>query len=75
LDAAVPNYVLMESYGVDTSPLNSIIDHPLTLENGYILVPDRPGIGVQILEEKLAEFPFQPLRIPGALAADGSVAH
>jgi galactonate dehydratase len=67
--------VLMESYGVDTTPLNAIIDQPLTLENGYILVPDRPGIGVQILEDKLAEFPFQPLRIPGAFAADGAVAH
>ncbi|MBM3190304.1 MAG: mandelate racemase/muconate lactonizing enzyme family protein [Chloroflexi bacterium] len=75
LDAAVPNYALMESMGVDTTPLNAIIDQPLTFEKGYILVPDRPGIGVQILEDKLKDFPFQPLRPPTGFAADGSVAH
>ena len=75
LDAAIPNYVLMESNRVDTSPLNAIIDQPLTLEGGYIQVPDRPGIGVQIVEERLADFPFQPSRIVGNYAADGSVSH
>ncbi|MBC7234273.1 MAG: mandelate racemase/muconate lactonizing enzyme family protein [Chloroflexi bacterium] len=73
-DAAIPNFRLHESNMVDNHPLNEVIDQPLTLENGYILVPDRPGIGVEILEDKLARFPFQPRSIEGTFHADGSVA-
>ncbi len=73
--AATPNYVLMESFDVDTHPLNAIVDPPLTLEDGYILVPDRPGIGLDLLEEEVGRFPFQDRTITGWFAADGSVAH
>ena len=73
--AATPNYVLMESFDVDTHPLNAIVDPPLTLEDGYILVPDRPGIGLDLLEDEVGRFPFQDRTITGWFAADGSVAH
>jgi galactonate dehydratase len=73
--AATPNYVLMESYDVDIHPLNAIVDRPLTLENGYILAPDGPGIGLDLLEEEVGRFPFQDRTISGNFHADGSVAH
>ena len=74
LDAAIPNYVLMESHTV-ADAFNEIVDEPVEREGGYVIVPDRPGIGVEIDEEKLAKFPYQPKRISGAFRADGSVAH
>jgi len=73
--AAVPNFRMHESFNVDTHPLNAVVDQPLTLEDGYILVPDRPGIGLEILEDELDRFPFQPISITGAFHQDGSVAH
>jgi galactonate dehydratase len=73
--AATPNYVLMESFDVDTHPLNAIVDRPLTLEDGYILVPDEPGIGLDLLEGEVGRFPFQDRTISGSFHADGSVAH
>jgi galactonate dehydratase len=73
--ASTPNFRLMESNMVDTHPLNAVIDQPLTLEEGHILLPDRPGIGVEIVEEELARFPYEPKRILGnTLRSDGSVA-
>ena len=75
LDAAIPNYVLQEGAHTNVHPLNEIVDRPLTLEGGYILVPDRPGIGLEIREEKLAAFPYRAPRITGFYHADGSVAH
>jgi galactonate dehydratase len=72
LDAAIPNYVLQES-GSDA--LNEIVDEPLQREGGYVIVPDRPGIGIDLREEKLATFPYRPHRISGAFRADGAVAH
>jgi galactonate dehydratase len=74
-DASIPNFVMHENNRVDNHPLNEIIDQPLTLEDGYVIVPDRPGIGVEIREDKLAKFPFQPRRISANLRTDGSVIH
>jgi galactonate dehydratase len=75
LDAAIPNYALQEGANTNTHPLNEIVDQPLTLENGHIIVPDRPGIGIEIREDRLAKFPYRPNPIAGNFHADGSVAH
>jgi galactonate dehydratase len=74
-DAATPNVVLHEEYGVADTPLNEILEQPLTLEGGYILVPDGPGIGVEVREDKLGQFPYQPERIKEHFQADGSMAN
>ena len=74
LDAAIPNYVLQEANeGADT--FNDILDEPLVREGGYVMVPDRPGIGLEINEGKLAKYPYKKHKISGFFHADGSVAH
>jgi len=73
-DAATPNFVLHENLtAVDM--FNDILDNPPERQGGYILVPDRPGVGAEILEDKLAKYPYKPARITGYFQADGSVAH
>jgi len=74
LDAAIPNYVLHES-NVGADALNEILDEPLERDGGYVIVPDRPGIGVEVREHLLSKFPYRPRHIAGSFAADGSVAH
>ncbi|MCC6455861.1 MAG: mandelate racemase/muconate lactonizing enzyme family protein [Caldilineaceae bacterium] len=74
LDAAIPNYVLMESH-TTTDVFNEIVDHPVERQGGYIVVSDRPGIGLEIDESKLARFPYRFKPIEGWFHADGSVAH
>ena len=74
LAAAIPNYVVME-HNVLGEHLDALIDEPFKVENGYRIVPDRPGIGVEIDEAALAKFPFKPRTITGFFHADGSVAH
>jgi len=74
LDAAIPNYVLQENW-VAGDALNEILDEPLKREGGYVIVPDRPGIGVELREEKLSKFPYRPHRITGSFRGDGAVAH
>jgi galactonate dehydratase len=75
LDAAIPNYVLQDGARTAVHRLNEIVDQPLTLEKGHIIVPDRPGIGIEVRENKLADFPYRPHQITGYFHADGSVAH
>ena len=72
LAAAIPNYVVMEA-NVGAS---EVVDEPVRLENGYRIVPDKPGIGVEIDEKALADMPpYQPMKIAGSVHEDGSVAH
>ena len=75
LDAAIPNYVLQDGARTAVHPLNEIVDEPLTLEDGHIIVPTRPGIGLDVREDKLAKFPYRPMPVRGNFHADGSVAH
>jgi galactonate dehydratase len=72
--AAIPNYVLQECNHVDDHPLNEIVDQPLVFDQGYVIVPDRPGIGLDVREDRLERFPYQPRQTKGNLGADGSVA-
>lgn len=74
LDAAIPNYFLQESH-TPADALNDILVEPLVRDGGYVLVPDRPGIGVDIREDQLSRFPYRPHHIAGAFAADGAVSH
>ena len=74
LDAAIPNYVLMESHPF-ADAYNEIVDQPVERQGGYLLVSDRPGIGLAIDESKLGNYPYQPKKIIGNFHADGSVAH
>jgi galactonate dehydratase len=70
--AATPNYILMEG---QATILSDLVDHPLTVEGGFITVPDRPGIGLALREEMLERYPYRPHRIAPPLRLDGSVAH
>ncbi|RJS90770.1 galactonate dehydratase [Candidatus Bathyarchaeota archaeon] len=74
LDAAIPNYVLQES-NIIKPPLSKIVDEPLRLKDGYVIVPERPGIGVEINEDALKEFPYEPREIKGTFRENGSVAY
>ena len=74
LDAAIPNYFLQEAYPA-ADALNEILETPLVRDGGYVVVPDRPGIGLEIREEKLAKFPYRPYNVRGWFREDGSVAH
>jgi galactonate dehydratase len=74
LDAAIPNYVLQESH-TRADALNDILDAPLQREGGYVRVPERPGLGIELREDQLARFPYRPYSPAGAFHEDGSVAH
>jgi galactonate dehydratase len=74
LDAAIPNYVLQEAHPA-ADALNEILVDPPERAGGYVVVPDRPGIGITLREDRLAKFPYRPHHITGSFHADGSVAH
>ena len=69
--AAIPNALILERVEFDSPERYEVIDpHPETID-GYIDVPDRPGLGVDIDEEAVARYPSTGnTGVPGG--ADGA---
>ncbi len=57
LDACIPNFLVQEHPGnPDKSDLGvGYIKEPFVIEKGYIKVPTKPGLGVELDEEALAD--------------------
>jgi galactonate dehydratase len=62
LDISIPNFVVQE-YSIDdeTAPENAVFRSTLQREGGYMRIPEAPGIGVDIVPERIADFPPVPL--------------
>jgi galactonate dehydratase len=74
LDACIPNFALQEYTGEDRPPKSEILKTPLEREGGYLKVPDRPGIGVELDLEVARRYPPVAKEIRTPLHEDGSVA-
>jgi galactonate dehydratase len=52
--ASIPNFLIHENMGPQRMTLNADLITPHVLpENGYLRVPDRPGLGVELVEANL----------------------
>jgi len=57
---AAPNTCILE-IPPDYGGLHSeIIDGSLTIKDGHVLPPDRPGLGIVLTDETKRRYPFQP---------------
>lgn len=73
LAMAIPNFHILE-YVRQESYRRRALKEPWEIDGGHLLVPDRPGLGVELNEEALLDSPPRLTRIPrDAFAADGSV--
>jgi galactonate dehydratase len=74
LAACIPNFALQEyPLGEDRSPKSEIVKSSLRLENGFLVVPDAPGIGVELAEDARERHPYRPRAVRTRLHVDGSV--
>ncbi len=74
LDAAVPNVGIQEfpSFYLQGNEAE-MITQPLELDRGYLVIPDRPGIGIQLADDIQKKFPPKQRSIRCQTAYDGSV--
>lgn len=57
--ACIPNFLITE-YFVNFAEVGAeISDEPFRVENGYIALPTRPGLGLNLKEEELLKRPYQ----------------
>ena len=73
LAACIPNFTIQEYPRYETMPVKDLVNTSWELEDGYLKVPDTPGIGAELNIDIIDKFPYQP-RIPlTILRADGSL--
>ena len=71
--ATMPNFLITE-YFVNFEELGKdIATTPFEVENGYINLPESPGLGIDLDEESLAKYPYQefPKRAIGEYSEEG----
>jgi L-alanine-DL-glutamate epimerase-like enolase superfamily enzyme len=59
LAAVVPNFRIMEYEGDDVPWRHEFFSHPTVIENGAMVVPDRPGWGTDVVEEAVRARPWR----------------
>lgn len=73
LDACIPNFALQEYTGEDQPPKSTLLRRALTLRDGHLIVPQTPGLGIELDEAALAGLPAADTRPRALIGPDGSV--
>jgi galactonate dehydratase len=74
LDAAIPNFAIQEFPSFYHQGNESeMTKEPIREEGGYMIIPDRPGIGVELVDDIMEKFPAKQRSISAQVAFDGSV--
>jgi galactonate dehydratase len=55
--STLPNFLIMEHLEDDVPQRYEVVTPVPEIEDGHILVPDTPGLGVDIVEEAIAKYP------------------
>jgi len=74
LAACIPNFAVQEyPHGEGEPPKTEIVKGILKLDKGFLIVPDAPGIGVELAEDAAKRHPYKPRGLKTRLNSDGSV--
>jgi galactonate dehydratase len=60
LGACIPNFYVQESFDeFNVSWTKDIVDHPIIPKDGFVEVPTRPGLGIDLDWDRLAAHPYE----------------
>jgi galactonate dehydratase len=58
--ACLPNFLVLEHFPPEPWRFE-VCSNPMEVEDGWLTVPDRPGLGVEFNEEAALEHPYEPV--------------
>jgi galactonate dehydratase len=74
MSLAIPNFLLFETVSVDVPWRKELVRETLQFDDGHILAPTAPGLGVELNEEACARFPYEAYDLPlydGSMSTGG----
>lgn len=74
LDACIPNFTIQEFpsfYHIGNE--DKMLKEPLVVEKGYIVIPNKPGLGIELVDNITELFPPKQRGIRAQIGYDGSV--
>ena len=60
LAAVCPNFEILEIMYSDVEWRKDVTNESLAYKDGYIEIPDKPGLGIEINEEECLKYPYKP---------------
>ena len=73
LDLASDNFGVQECPRVPGTTMTDLFPVQVPFEKGYLLPPERPGLGIEFDESVLAKYPYEPGHCPAFWRLDGSM--
>jgi len=75
IDACVPNFLIQECNTIDLySPwVKDVFPELPVIEDGYMMLPDKPGLGIEINEDAIADYAWEPVDRPVMIETDGAI--
>ena len=74
LAACIPNFAIQEyPKGELEPPKSEIVETTLRVEDGFLIIPDAPGIGITLAKDAAERFPYRKRTVHTRLHVDGSV--
>ena len=73
--AVAPNFLVLEYHPDDDGVRGEVLEEPVQLDDGYLVIPDRPGLGVALSDGILEKYPYVPWRRGRPTKADGMLAY
>ena len=64
MSVAIPNFSVFETVSVDVPWRRELVRETLRFRDGTILAPTAPGLGVELIEEACARFPYEATNLP-----------
>lgn len=60
LAACIPNFYLLEAMSSDVEYRSRVSTEVVKVDNGLMQISDRPGLGIDLNLEAIADYPYQP---------------
>ncbi len=74
IDACIPNFLIQEcNVDLTSSFIREVFTNLPILDNGYLKLPEGPGLGIELNEEAAAKYQYKPYDRPVIIHQDGSI--
>lgn len=71
--ASTPNFLILEYVHPRSGPLREMVLEPIKFKDGYLEIPDRPGLGIELDIKAIEKYPAKPWRRGLVVETDGNI--